>query len=1503
SFDVSVAEIFGTLCWGGTLVLVENALALPSVADQGIRYASMVPTAAAELLRSGGIPASVRTLNLGGEALPNELAQALYALGTVHRVGNLYGPTEDTTYSAYSLAGRGADRVLIGRPVANTRAYVLDDGLRPVPVGVAGELYLAGGGLARGYAARPELTAERFLPDPFGEPGSRMYRVMDRVRWTAVGELEYFGRTDFQVKVRGFRIEPGEIEAALRGHPSVRDAVVVVREDAPGDRRLVAYVVADEGARAPDAAELRAHARVRLPEYMVPSAFVVLAALPRTPNGKLDRGALPAPDASAACGTEYAAPRTPTEARLAAVFAEVLGVPRAGIHDDFFTLGGHSLLATRVVSRVREAFGVELPLRALFEAPTVDRLAARVEALRREGGAGQAPPLVPVGRDGALPLSFAQQRLWFIQQLEPESTAYNIVFALRLRGALDADALERAVAEVVRRHEVLRTRFASVDGEAVQVIDPAGRVAVARADLSHLPEEERLEAARALATAESARPFDLAAGPLLRCTLVRLADEEHALVFALHHVVFDGWSAGVLVREASALYDAFSRGAASPLADLPVQYADFAAWQRGWLRGEVLEAQVAYWRERLAEAPPLLDLPTDRPRPQVAGGRGAVVPFTLSAGTTEALRALSRREGATLFMSLLAGWQLLLSRYSGQEDVSVGSPIAGRTRVETEGLIGFFVNTLVLRTDLSGAPTFREVIGRVREATLGAYQHQDVPFEKLVEELSPERSLSHTPLFQAMLILQNNAREALRLGSVEAEPLGGGEPGAQFDLTLSVGETEAGLAGGLTYRAELFDRATAERMVEHLRVLLEEMAADPERRAASVELLRGAERERVLGEWNAAARECPSDLCIHHLVEAQAARTPDRVAVLFGGESLTYREVDERANRLAHHLAGLGAGPEVRVGISLERSAEIVVAILAVLKSGAAYVPLDAAYPAERVAWMREDARATLLLTQSSLRGRFPEGDARIVCVDEDAALIAAQPATAPRAEVGPANLAYVIYTSGSTGRPKGVLVQHGTVGAFFAGMDDRVGGPVPGTWLAVARISFDPHVLELLWTLSRGFRVVVQPEAEQAGDDQALARQIRRHGVTHLQCTPSLARLLIAEAGVEGLSGLQRLMMGAEPLPPGMAAQIGAVLPGGLVNLYGPTETTVWCTTHEVDDAAGAIPIGRPTANTRVYVVNDALLPQPAGVPGELCIGGGGVTRGYQGRPGLTAQQFVPDPFSSVPGARLYRTGDRARWRPDGALEYLGRLDFQVKVRGFRVEPGEIEATLRRAAGVRECAVVVREDAPGDQRLVAYVVGDADAEALRTELRRTLPEYMVPNAFVALDALPLTPSGKLDRRALPAPQAAGDADGFVAPRTQMEEIVAGIFAEVLKAERVGIRDGFFDLGGHSLLATRVVSRVREAFGVEVPLRALFEAPTVDRLAERVDVLLRGGGRCTVPPVVPVPREGALPLSFAQERLWFLDQLQPGSAAYNLPYALRLTGALDVDALERTLAE
>jgi amino acid adenylation domain-containing protein len=1519
-FDLSFLEIFTTLCGGGTLVLIDRDLKVdPRALYRFITTAGIqrlfLPYSALHLLADATMAldeearaGTLRTIMTTAEQLRVDAKIAHFIRAHGCTLDNQYGPTETHVVSAHRLEGDPDQWPVlppIGRPIANTRMYILDDQGGPVPVGVPGELFLAGVQVARGYLNRPALTAERFLRDPFvDEADARMYRTGDLARWLPDGTIEYLGRNDFQVKIRGFRIELGEIEAQLNACPGIAEAVVVARE-ATGDKQLVAYYTGDSSSEA-----LRAGLSRVLPEYMLPAAYVRLDAWPLTPNGKVDRQALPAPGADAYAAEAYDAPVGEVETTVADIWAEVLSVPRVGRRDHFFALGGHSLLALQVVVRLRDALAVEVPLKELFAQPILADFARMAACATR----ALLPPLAPVTRGGRLPLSFAQQRLWFLAQLKGGSEAYHIPFGARLTGTLDAIVLRHALQRIVARHEALRTRFVSVDGKPEQQIVPADEHQFVLVDHDLRAVNAATAALSQLVEAEARAPFDLARGPLIRGRLIRVADDEHVLLLTMHHIASDGWSMGLLLAELRALYGAYLRGDADPLPALPVQYADYAVWQRTWMTGEVWQQQVAYWTTTLRGAPAVLPVPADHPRPSQQGYAGAWAPMTLDAALTTELRALSKRHGTTLYMTLLAAWAALLARLSGESDVVVGTPVANRSLVDIEGLIGFFVNTLAIRIDVSGAPTVGTLLARVKAQTLAAQQYQDLPFEQVVESLSPVRSMAHSPIFQVMFAWQTAIETASSLlPGLESGPLGVAPPVlAKFDLTLSLHDVGERIEGGLVYATALFERATIERYLEYYRTLLQAMVSHESGTVDRLPMLPQAERQQLLQAWNATTAAYPQEQCIHELFEAQVQRTPEAPAVVYERSGLTYRALNARANQLAHDLRARGVGPDARVGICLERSLDLVVALLGVLKAGGAYVPLDPSYPVERLRLMVDDSAPVAVLTQESLAGFVTAltHDVPIIALDAETASWRSCPTTdVARGALTSRHLAYVIYTSGSTGTPKGVMNQHQAIvnrlwwgqGVWPLRPGDRI--------LGKTSLGFDGSVRELLWPLMAGAEIVLAGVARDR-DPRELIALLRDERIGTLNLVPSLLQALLDDPEIARCTGLVRVLCGGEALPSTLLPRLRERLPQtALHNLYGPSEAAtaavaLHCTSRE---ASGPLPIGRPIANTRIYILDSHGEPVPVGVIGELHIGGVGVARGYWNRPELTAERFVRDPFVEDAEARMYRTGDLGRWLSDGAIEFLGRNDFQVKVRGFRIELGEIEARLRAYAGVDDAVVVAREDTPGEKRLVAYYTSASaespaaegvGAETFRAQLSTMLPEYMVPSAYVRLESLPLTPSGKLDRHALPEPGADAYAvREYEAPIGDLETAIAAIWAGVLNVERVGRRDHFFDLGGHSLLAVQVMVRLRDALQVEVALKDLFAQPVLAEFARSLD----RATSADLPPLVRAARDGRLPLSFAQQRLWFLTQMEGVSEAYHVPYAVRLRGALDRAALRRAL--
>ncbi|MFE6373259.1 non-ribosomal peptide synthetase DhbF [Bacillus subtilis] len=1478
AFDISALELYLPLISGARIVIARketirepHALA-QMIENFDINIMQATPTLWHALVTSE--PEKLRGLRVlvGGEALPSGLLQALQDLHC--SVTNLYGPTETTIWSAAAFLEEGLKGVPpIGKPIWNTQVYVLDNGLQPVPPGVVGELYIAGTGLARGYFHRPDLTAERFVADPYGPPGTRMYRTGDQARWRADGSLDYIGRADHQIKIRGFRIELGEIDAVLANHPHIEQAAVVVREDQPGDKRLVAYVVADA---AIDTAELRRYMGASLPDYMVPAAFVEMDELPLTPNGKLDRKALPAPDFSTSVSDR--APRTPQEEILCDLFAEVLGLARVGIDDSFFELGGHSLLAARLMSRIREVMGAELGIAKLFDEPTVAGLAAHLDLAQ-----SARPALQRAERPEKIPLSFAQRRLWFLYCLEGPSPTYNIPVTVRLSGELDQGLLKAALYDLVRRHESLRTIFPESQGTSYQHILDADR-ACPELHVTEIAEKELSDR-----LAEAVRySFDLAAEPAFRAELFVIGPDEYVLLLLVHHIVGDGWSLTPLTRDLGTAYAARCHGRSPEWAPLAVQYADYALWQQELLGNEddpnsLIAGQLAFWKETLKNLPDQLELPTDYSRPAEPSHDGDTIHFRIEPEFHERLQELARANRVSLFMVLQSGLAALLTRLGAGTDIPIGSPIAGRNDDALGDLVGLFINTLVLRTDTSGDPSFRELLDRVREVNLAAYDNQDLPFERLVEVLNPARSRATHPLFQIMLAFQNIPDAELHLPDMESSLRINSVGSAKFDLTLEISEdrladgTPNGMEGLLEYSTDLFKRETAQALADRLMRLLEAAESDPDEQIGNLDILAPEEHSSMVADWQSVSEKIPH-ACLPEQFEKQAALRPEAIAVVYENQELSYAELNERANRLARMMISEGVGPEQFVALALPRSLEMAVGLLAVLKAGAAYLPLDPDYPADRIAFMLKDAQPAFIMTNTKAANHIPpvENVPKIVLDDPELAeKLNTYPAGNPKNKdrtqpLSPLNTAYVIYTSGSTGVPKGVMIPHQNVTRLFAATEHWFRFSSDDIWTMFHSYAFDFSVWEIWGPLLHGGRLVIVPH-HVSRSPEAFLRLLVKEGVTVLNQTPSaFYQFMQAEREQPDLGqalSLRYVIFGGEALELSRLEDWYNRHPENrpqLINMYGITETTVHVSYIELDRSMAALRanslIGCGIPDLGVYVLDERLQPVPPGVAGELYVSGAGLARGYLGRPGLTSERFIADPFGP-PGTRMYRTGDVARLRADGSLDYVGRADHQVKIRGFRIELGEIEAALVQHPQLEDAAVIVREDQPGDKRLAAYVIPSEetfDTAELRRYAAERLPDYMVPAAFVTMKELPLTPNGKLDRKALPAPDFAAAVTGR-GPRTPQEEILCDLFMEVLHLPRVGIDDRFFDLGGHSLLAVQLMSRIREALGVELSIGNLFEAPTVAGLAERLEM---GSSQSALDVLLPLRTSGDRPPLF-----------------------------------------
>ncbi|MFD3702175.1 amino acid adenylation domain-containing protein [Nocardia sp. NPDC058658] len=1499
AFDFAVWEIWGALVHGSRVVVVPwDVVRTPAqlwqlVVDAGVTILNQTPSAfhaLAEAREADGTDSALRMVVFGGEALDPAHLRSWYSAGVDGpTLVNMYGITETTVHvTKLELVAaqdtRGGSP--IGAPLGNMRVYVLDSGLAPVPVGTAGELYVAGAQLARGYRNRAGLTAARFVADPFDPTGGgRLYRTGDVVRWNATGVLEFVGRADDQIKLRGFRVEPGEVATVLAQHPSVSQAVVIAR-DTDGGKQLLGYVVADRVV----GREVLRFAAERLPEFMVPAAVTVLDAMPLTANGKLDRAALPVP--SLVSSSRYRAPRGDRESVLAELFGEVLGRDRVGADDSFFELGGHSLSATHLISRIRAVLGIEVPIRTVFDAPTVAQLATRLDAEVRV-----RPMLSARQRPEVVPLSFAQRRLWFIHRLEGPSATYNVPLVARLTGVFDASAFAAAIGDVVARHESLRTVYVETGGVPAQHVVDSVEVPTTVADVD--------PADLATAVAEAARyRFDLSAEIPIRASVFRCGAEDQTLVLLIHHIAGDGWSATTLLRDLSTAYAARIEQRAPGWAPLPVQYVDYALWQQELLGSpddpkSLLAQQFDYWRAELDGLPDQLRLPLDRPRPRVASYRGATVLFEIDDEIRGAVRRLAADTGATVSMVLQSALAVLLFKVGAGEDIPIGTPVAGRTDDALAELVGFFVNTLVLRASVAPAASFTDILAQVRTKALAGYENQDAPFELLVELLNPTRSAAHHPLFQVMLTLQDSPLSTLELAGVDVDPRTPPIATSRFDLTFNIGDGPAGWDGYIEYATDLFDRSSVEALAARLTRILRQVVSAPDILVGSIDVLGTDERELLL--HNHTAVPLDERRTVVELFQAQAAASPDAVAVVYADEQLSYRELDDRADRLARLLIARGVGHGDIAAVALPRSVDLIVALLAVSKAGGAYLPIDPAYPSDRLAFILADAAPAIVLTDEATATVLPRTATPQLHLDtveiDDAPLNRTT-------SVRPDDLAYLMYTSGSTGVPKGVAVTHRNVAnlasqQWAAGPGERV--------LVHSSIAFDASTYEIWPALISGGTVILA--GEQRSDPAEIAELVTGRAVTKMFATPALLSAVLDYAASlpdNAFRSLTQVIVGGAELPPGLVGRLKSrVGDVRVANGYGPTETTVFATMFAADALADqlSVPIGSPLANMSAYVLDSWLTPVPVGVPGELYVAGEQVSRGYHGRPGSTAERFVADPFGAV-GGRLYRTGDVVRWTAAGVLEFVGRADDQVKIRGFRVEPGEVAAALGQHPAVSQAVAVARDTDTGGKQLIGYVVAEpaenGNVPLTGEEVRRfaadRLPEFMVPVAVTVIEAVPLTVNGKLDRAALPEPELVSSV-GYRAPGTERERALAELFGEVLRRERIGVDDSFFELGGHSLLATRLASRIRAVLGIEVPIRTVFDAPTVAQLATRLDAEVR-----VRPTLTARQRPEVVPLSFAQRRLWFIHRLEGPSATYNMALAVRLRG-LDSSALRAAIGD
>ena len=1484
TFDAVIIEHWGPLLNGGRLVLsardsfLDTHLLKEELRNKHVNIMTFTTSWFNQLVDTDiRIFEHLRAVMIAGEKLSEKHAEQFRRAYPDTHLINGYGPTENTVLSLSYLLGSSVvtGDTPIGRPLNNRTAYVLDAAQRLQPIGVAGELYVGGEGVARGYLHMPELTAERFVPDPFtAEPEKKLYKTGDIARWLPDGNIEYLGRMDDQLKIRGHRIEPGDIAHALEEHASVQQALVLATPHHTGQKYLVGYILPRASF---DKNALLDFLKSRLPDHMIPAQLIPVAEFPLTPNGKIDKKALPAPDNTLLSTETYIAPRDSTEQTLVEIWQELLGIPRIGAGDNFFDLGGHSLLAMRLQSALRKRLDVEIPIKAIFGHRSVARLALYI---REQGGALLLPPISAQAITRNIPLSFAQERLWFIDRLEG-SLQYHILMAFRVKGDLQQDALEYAIREIINRHEVLRT--------VIKWEDDTIRQQVLAKDQWRLQVEDG-PATPAYIRSLTDTPFDLSADHMLRAHLIPLSTRERVLVLIKHHIASDGWSLSIFVKELTELYEACVSGRPARLPALSIQYRDYAIWQRTYLSDAVLSKQLAYWKDKLAGVP-TLQLPLDYPRPPVFSTRGAIMPFQLDAEVLQGLKALSGQQGATLFMTLLTAFKVLLYRYTGQGDICVGSPISGRTRQETEGLIGCFVNTLALRSDLHGNPNFTALLQQVKETTLNAYEHQDAPFEKIVELVVKERDLGRSPLFQVMFVLQNIPPvPSLHLGGAVWTEEVVDFTTAQVDLNVTFEERADGLSGSVEYGADLFRAGTITRMITHFKRLLQSVLASPASLISDLPMLSAAEEHQLLHEFNDTATDYPKDLTILDLFNRQVEERPSAIAVLFEEKTITYRQLQERSNQLAHYLRQVGVNTDVLVPLCTERSMEMMIAILGIIKAGGAYVPIDPEYPPDRIGYMLEVTSATMIVCSKGVEQKLKPiiGSMRVIGLDEMDKLCAGHSTLDPLPSPAPEHLAYVIFTSGSTGKPKGAMLEHGGLVNVIAGQRDYIGFTPGSRMLQFASFGFDASCLEIFHSLAGG-GVLVLPRKETLLSPRDFTTLIDEQKIDFVFMSPSYL------FGVkEWLGGVKTVILGGEPLnkEDALLLQSRGVR---VINIYGPTETTIYVvSTDNPVTKDNMVVIGKPVANTKVYIQDAHGGLCPVGIPGEICVSGPGLARGYAGNPEWTAARFVRDPYSRVADARMYRTGDLGRWLPDGNIECLGRIDDQVKVRGYRIELGEIEQVLQESDLVSQAVVLVKGEDPDSRRLVGYIVprGRFDREGILSWLKKKLPDFMIPAFLVELTAFPLTANGKIDKKALPEPDISG-LFTYAPPRNGTEEALVAIWQRLLKIDRVGIYDNFFELGGHSLLVTRVISAMRKTLDIEMTVRDLLVHTTIAAISTQVQSIQRGS---SLPDITAMPRQTRPPLSSSQQRLWFIDRME-GSVSYHIPFTLKLQGVVNRDAL------